>query len=409
MIEWGLFSSKALDYIRNSTARINIAHGSVRSSKTINCSVRWLKFLGDGPSGDLCMLGKTAATLQRNVLNDIFDIVGPGNYKWVNRQQGELILLNRRVYCFGANNEDAESKIRGATFAGSYCDEASLYPQSVFNQLMARMSVKGAQCFCNTNPDTPFHWFYTDYIQKEAITNKKVWHFTMDDNPNLDAEYVKDLKQMYTGVWYDRMILGKWVVAEGAIYDMFEPKKHMVDVAKVMKEMAITPRLFVACDYGTSSVMSWGMYAKYPNGFYVKIKEFYYDSVKKGAQLTDSQFAEKFAEWLDGVRPEAVYCDPSAASWKAELMQRDYRVFNAINNVINGIRCVSSLLSQQKFLIDNSCLNTALEYQSYSWDATAQARGEDKPVKKNDHTCDTDRYFLYTDTLYGMSGVYGRR
>ena len=409
MIEWRPFSPKALDFIANSDARLNIAHGSVRSSKTINCTVRWIKFLQDGPSGDLAMLGKTAATLARNVLNDLFDIVGTPNYRWINRQQGELILLNRRVYCFGANNEDAESKLRGATFAGAYCDEASLYPQSVFNQLMARMSVPNAQAFINTNPDNPFHWLYTDYITNDAITNKKVWHFIMEDNQSLSPEYISDLKQMYTGVWYDRFILGKWCVAEGAIYDMFDRSKHLIDTQEYMRQRASTFQYKVACDYGTSTVMSWGLYAKYPDGQYLKVREFYYDAEKAGKQKTDSEFANQFVEWLDGVRPTVVYCDPSAASWKVELLRRGYNVQNAINNVVNGIRCVSTMLANQKYLIDNSCKNTSLEYQAYAWDAKAQARGEDKPIKKNDHTCDTDRYMLYTDSLFGMSGVYGRR
>ena len=201
MIDSASFSEKALDFLTNSTARLNILHGSVRSSKTINCTVRWLDYLVNGPKGDLAMLGKTTATLQRNVLNDLFDIVGPKNYKWVNRQQGELRVFGRRIYCFGANNEDAESKIRGATFAGVLCDEVNLYPQSVFNQLMARMSVAGAQCFCNCNPDSPYHWFYTEYIQNDEIKDKKVWKFLMEDNLSLDPAYVQSLKQMYTGVW----------------------------------------------------------------------------------------------------------------------------------------------------------------------------------------------------------------
>ena len=106
MIQWAEFSPKALDFLANSDARVNILHGSVRSSKTINCTVRWLDYLLNGPQGDLAMLGKTTATLQRNVLNDLFDIVGPKNYKWINRQQGELQIFGRRIYCFGANNED---------------------------------------------------------------------------------------------------------------------------------------------------------------------------------------------------------------------------------------------------------------------------------------------------------------
>ncbi len=409
MIDWRPFSPKALDYIRNSKARLNIAHGAVRSSKTITCTVRWLTYMLEGPPGDLAMLGKTTATLQRNVLNDLFDIVGPGNYKWVNRQQGELRILNRRVYCFGANNEDAESKIRGATFAGVLCDEVSLYPQSVFNQLMARMSIAGACCFCNTNPDSPYHWFYTEYIMNSDIKDKLVWKFLMDDNLSLDADYMESLKQMYRGVWYERMILGNWVSAEGRIYDMVDRATHFINTQVHLAASGCSPaaiRWLVGCDYGTSTVMSWGLYAKLPSGVVYKVREFYYNAVKEKSQKTDSEFAVEFGKWLEGVVPSVVYCDPSAASWKLELMRRGYRVQNADNDVISGIRYVASQLSTGMYFMDASCINTEMEYASYVWDPVAQRQGKDKPLKEHDHTCDTDRYVLYTDSKNGLSGVY---
>lgn len=411
MIQWAPFSPKALDFLANSDARVNILHGSVRSSKTINCTVRWLDYLVNGPQGDLAMLGKTTATLQRNVLNDLFDIVGPKNYKWINRQQGELQVFGRRIYCFGANNEDAESKIRGATFAGAYCDEANLYPQSVFNQLMARMSIKGAKCFCNCNPDNPYHWFYTDYIMNPEIKDKKIWQFLMDDNLSLDQDYIESLKQMYTGVWYERMIEGKWVAAEGRIYDMFESDVHMIDTQAFIKAAGLNPKAIkwiVGCDYGTATVMSWGLYGKLPNGTYLKVKEYYYDAVKMKVQKTDHEFANEFDDWLKqmNIKPWAVFCDPSAASWKTELMRRGYVVLNANNDVINGIRQVATYLNTGKFFIDKSCVNTKMEYSTYSWDPMAQKQGKDRPIKEHDHTCDTDRYVVYTDSLNGMSGVY---
>lgn len=415
MIEWRPFSAKALDFIRNSDARLNIAHGSVRSSKTVSGTVRWLDYMVSGPPGDLAMLGRTTATLQRNVLNDMFDTVGVNNYKWVNRQQGELKILGRRVYCFGANNEDAESKIRGATFAGALCDEVNLYPQNVFNQLMARLSVPGAKCFCNCNPDSPYHWFYTDYITNDEIVNKKIWKFLMTDNLSLDPAYVEDLKREYTGVWYERMILGNWVAAEGRIYDMFDPKVHMIDTLDYIAKSGVNPaaiKWIVACDYGTSTVMTWGLYAVLPDGTYLKVKEYYYDAVKRKSQKTDAEFLNEFNTWLStapcppAYKPWAVYCDPSAASWKVALMRAGYRVMNADNDVVNGIRQVATMFNTGKFFMDLSCKETEKEYASYVWDPTAQRLGKDKPVKEHDHTCDCDRYALYTDTLNALSGVY---
>jgi PBSX family phage terminase large subunit len=410
MIEWAPFSPKALDFFDRSTARLNILYGAVRSSKTINCTVRWLEYIMNGPPGDLAMFGKTTATLQRNVLNDLFDIVGPKHYKWVNRQQGDLKVFGRRIYCFGANNEDAESKIRGATFAGALCDEVNLYPQSVFNQLMARMSIKGAQCFCNCNPDSPYHCFYTDYIINDDIQDKRCWKFLMDDNLSLDPDYVKSLKQMYKGVWYDRMIKGDWVAAEGRIYDMYEPSIHKIDTNTEIVKAGVHPnaiRWIVGCDYGTSTVMSWGLFAKLPDGRVFKTREYYWDAQKENKQKTDGEFANEFVNWLGGIIPTAIYIDPAAASWKVELMRRGYRILNADNDVINGIRFVGKMLASNRYFIDNSCKATDKEYVSYVWDSAAQLKGVDRPLKIHDHACDSDRYALYTDSQGELTGVYG--
>ena len=233
----------------------------------------------------------------------------------------------------------------------------------------------------------------------------------MDDNLSLDQDYIESLKQMYTGVWYDRMILGNWVAAEGRIYDMFDAQKNMIDTQAFIKSCGMSPKAIkwiVGCDYGTSTVMSWGLYGKLPNGTYLKVREYYYDATKTKVQKTDSEFADAFDEWIkhSGVKPWAVFCDPSAASWKTELMRRGYVVLNANNDVINGIRQVATMLNSGKYFIDKSCKNTELEYSTYSWDPTAQRQGKDRPIKEHDHTCDTDRYVIYTDTLNGMSGVY---
>lgn len=404
------FSDKALDFLQNSDARLNILHGSVRSSKTVNCSIRWIEYCLTGPPGDLMMVGKTVATLQRNVLNDLQDILGVKNFKWVNRQQGELYILGRRVHAVGASSEEAEARIRGVTLAGALCDEANLYPRSFFAQLMARLSVPGAQCFCNCNPDSPFHWFYTDYITNDAITNKKVWHFLLDDNPNLDPEYITSLKQMYTGMFYRRFILGEWCVAEGAIYDMFDKDTHVVNK---IPEIPKFGEILIGCDYGTSTVMSWSMFYRTPEGVYYKISEYFYDARKEKKQKTDQEFFEDFKRWASkwSYLKLLVYVDPSASSW-ITLLQRDaahFEVVKADNDVINGIRVVGSKLSSKQLFFHESCKNTIQEYPNYMWDPQKQSSGVDKPIKIDDHAVDSDRYVIYTRETHGLSGVYNVR
>lgn len=415
MINWVPFSPKALDVIKNADAQLNILHGSVRSSKTVTMTVAWIAYLRTGPKGDLVMLGKSVATLQRNVLNDLFDIVGPKNFHWVNKQQGELSILGRRVFAMGANNEGAEGKIRGATFAGAYCDEVNLYPESVWMQLMARLSVAGARCFANCNPDSPYHWFYVKVIKNVDILSKKVWHFTMDDNRSLSEEWKKQLSSMYTGVFKRRFIDGEWCVADGLIYDCFDKQRNVVHYdEEFIKKHAI--RYFISCDHGTSTVATWSMMVELNDvpGHIHKLDEYYYDAQVMRHQKSDHAYLQDFQEWEGSRRYLAdlhggwwyIYTDPAASTWKAALREAHYRVIDADNSVIDGIRTVSSLLDQGLFTMEPTCKNTIKQYESYRWDPDAQLLGVDKPIKEEDHTCDADRYGLYTYMRGRLTGIY---
>ena len=390
-MEWGKFSPKALDFIYNSNTWLNITHGSVRSTKTINCSVRWLQYVKTGPSGTLIMVGKTRTALQRNVMDDIQNICGRG-FRWISKTDSLCSIFGRRVYCVGANDERSEEKIRGATFAGAYCDEVSLYPESFFTQLLARCSITGAQIFCNTNPDSPYHWFNVKYITNEAIVNKKIWHFTLDDNPNLDQQYILNLKSAYTGLWYKRMILGLWVMAEGVIYDMFADD-NIVD---------IIPKAFqnecVAIDYGTGNPTVFYHLGRNNNEIY-GIQEYYYDSRARGKQKTDADYADDL-EKFNSNRAIPIIVDPSAASFIAELQKRRFIIHRAHNAVIDGIREVGKVLANKQYKISRKCENVIKEKYSYIWNAKAQLLGVDEPLKQNDHASDAERYGIMHLTKY---------
>jgi PBSX family phage terminase large subunit len=341
MFNWGKFSRKGLQSIRESNARINIWEGSVRSSKTICSLVRWLLYLRDGPPGDLLMVGKTERTLKRNILDPLEHIVGSKNFRY-KIGAGEGQLFGRRVYIAGANDERAAGKIQGLTLAGAYGDELSLWPESFFTMLLSRLSVPGAKLFGTTNPDSPYHWLKVNYLDRAGELNLKSWHFTLEDNLNLDPAYVEALKKEYTGLWYKRFILGLWVLAEGAIYDMWDDAKHVRPAPQDLK------RFIVAVDYGTSNPCTFGLYGWHDSSKPVVYltREYWYDARATGRQKTDAEYADDFKEWLGEIRPEAIYVDPSAASFIAELRKRGFRVKDADNDVIDGIRFVASMLTQ---------------------------------------------------------------
>lgn len=415
MIDWKPFSPKQRDFIENSTSKMNIATGSVRSGKTIACSVRWIFYLMTGPQADYCMMGKSLGTLKRNVINDMFDILGKNNIKWVDRQQGELLILGKRVYAIGAATEEAEERIRGATFAGAYCDEANLYPESVWMQLQARLSIPGAKTFANCNPDSPYHWFYKKVLRNKTM-DKKIWQFNMDDNLSLTEEYKRQLASQFSGVFKKRFIDGKWCVADGKIYDTFDPAKHVIDAVSIVNNIAEVDReYYIGCDQGTSVTCSWSIMCKdKKTGIHYKIREYYYEAKEERKQKDDAQYFADFQRLLEETIPAKflqknklpVYGDPAAASWDAMLTNHGYNFKHADNDVVEGIKFVLNLINTGKYYIDKSCRRTVEEYENYSWDEKAQEKGEDKPKKVFDHACDSDRYALYTHNKNNASGIY---
>jgi len=126
------------------------------------------------------------------------------------------------------------------------------------------------------------------------------------------------------------------------------------------------------------------------------VKEYYYSGRDEGKQKTDSEFADDLQSFIGELPVKAVIIDPSAASFIAELRKRNIKVQKAKNDVLDGIRFMAALLTKELIKFNDCCQETFKEFSSYIWDSKASERGEDKPVKENDHALDSDRYFCYT-------------
>lgn len=383
----------------NSTKRLNIWDGPVRSGKTFLSINRWIKYIGMAPPGDLLMTGKTNAALYRNVIRPMQELLGDEMDYGTKHDNRIVTLWDREIFCYGANDERSEGKIRGGTFAGGYGDEITLWPESYWTMMLSRFSIAGAQFFGTTNPDNPAHWLKAKFINRKNELAMNVFRWAIDCNVNLPKEYITALKAEYTGLWYKRYILGEWCVAEGAIYDFFDEKIHVISKDKMPTARYHT----VSVDYGTHNPTSFGLYGHnpYTTPKVWRVRGYWWDSKKEGKQKTDSQYAKDMKKWLGDVTPMKIICDPSAASFKLELKGADYNYFvvDANNDVIDGIRTQSKMLETGQYAIiddpsNKECIN---EYYGYMWDDKAADKGEDKPIKKGDHTKDDERYLLHTE------------
>jgi len=304
----------------------------------------------------------------------------------LNQGQGELTLFGRKIYLIGAPNIVAVSKIQGKGFVLVYCDEAETYPNDVWSMIGTRTDASGVQIIGTMNPGGPRSWMKVDYLDRLRDVDGRAWHFTLDDNPFLTERVKNRLKKQYTGLWYKRFILGLWVAAEGAIYDMWDEAKHVITSPKDQKY----DKIVVGVDYGTSNPTAFIMLGK-REGKWIAFKEYYFDG-RKGRQKTDIELANDLVKFISGHKVNYIVVDPSAASFKLQLAQMGLPVADADNSVLDGIRTVASCLSSGVLLVDESCSNLIQEFPGYSWDTKAQDRGEDKPIKSEDHALDALRY-----------------
>jgi PBSX family phage terminase large subunit len=360
------------------------------------------------------MCGRTERTIINNLLLPLQEMLGKNRVK-INYGTGTATIVGREVHIYGANNEQARTKIQGLTLAGAYLDEAETIPESFFKMLYTRLSVPGAKLWLTSNPGGPAHWLKIDWLDKARlwIDGKGKIHrnpspdalelhrytFLMDDNSSLTPEYVERQKKSYTGLFYRRYILAEWVAADGAVFDSWDNERHVVPHETLPAMRAV---LGLGVDYGTTNATSAILLGLGTDGVLYAIDEWRHDSRKAAVRLTDGQLSAALKDWLnnqqqDGFTPEWVIVDPAAASFKVQLDQDQVRnVINGENDVLYGIRTVSSLLNAGKLRISDRCTGLISEMPGYSWDTKATEKGEDKPIKVADHSIDAFRYAVAT-------------
>lgn len=95
-----------------------------------------------------------------------------------------------------------------------------------------------------------------------------------------------------------------------------------------------------------------------------------------------------------GNHSATVLVDPSAASFIVALRQRGVYVIEADNDVLDGIRKTGTLFRRRLLRVNECCTGLVDELGTYMWDDKAALRGEEKPVKQQDHGPDALRYFV---------------
>lgn len=373
-----------------------ICDGAVRSGKTIcmiTSFILWAMKCFNGANFSIC--GKSVGSAERNIIMPLQAVSDITHYFKVSYARSLHLLTvegmgkKNYFYVFGGKDESSYTLIQGITLSGIFLDEVALMPQSFVNQAITRtLSVENALYWFNCNPESPAHWFYTEWICNAEKKNALHLHFLMSDNPTLSQKQLEEAEKMFAGVFYQRYILGLWVAAEGLIYP-----EQAQGIGIVPTEERKYFLYYVSIDYGTLNPFSAGLWGK-SDGVWYRIKEYYYSGREKGKPLTDEEYYTELKKLIGNIRIEQIIIDPSAASFIACIRRHgEFSVRQAKNEVVEGIRKTSDAFKREIIKINDCCKAAIKEFSIYRWDDKSEI---DRPIKESDHAMDDIRYFVNT-------------
>jgi phage terminase large subunit len=247
-----------------------------------------------------------------------------------------------------------------------------------------------------TNPDAPTHWINTDLILSKQAS---IYYSRPEDNPYNPKDYIDRLKNL-TGVYYQRLYLGLWVQAEGAIYDEYDSSIHLVDEVNVDMD----GRFVVGIDFGYTNPFSASLYYLDNDDNIYLWKQVY------RTKRTVEEHVPAIREMVEGVKVEAWITDHDAEDRATLEMHMGIRTQGAYKAVLPGISAVKQRLKDKRLFFKRNAvaeidiqmqdmkrpLYTVDEIPGYRWSDKKQ----DTPIKENDHGLDELRYVIaYVDKI----------
>ena len=384
--------------------KIILPHGAVRSGKTYGASAAFITHTLQFEGKDFIVAAPGQIQIYRAILKTFDDLGMP--YKRV-KDGYEIPSKGKpnKLMTFPIQRPDSVNRLGGPTAQGALIDETTdCYQESVL-KIIERCSLPGSKIWMVTNPDTATHWYKTDFIDNPEL-NSVDFSFDLDDNPTLwdeeGEEYKAMLRATLKGVMLRRRYYGEWVSGVMNVYPTIERRIESYNRTRL-------ERFDISIDHANSSVTHALLWAWHPLHDRVHVvDEWRYDPNEHGEILSwEEQTAEilrHFKPWIRRAGISNWVVDVAPAGFKTSIERYISRpefegrcgiVHNAHKiKVTEGIDLVKLLELEQKFSIDPRCEDFIKGMINYQWDEKAAEKGEDKPLKEDDHGPDSARYYL---------------
>ena len=363
--------------------------GPVQSGKTFSTVWAFLLWSLDYTGEDFLLATRSRKQAQGTLVRYCEQFADTYRLQWRRREDHYILGANRFFILLGGK-KGTEAQARSFSAMGALADEATILDDEFINSLADRCSRPGAKFIMVCNPAGPAHPIKTDWV--DSADGHSLVHigFELADNPTLTPAYVASLHRRYSGPMKARMVYGEWAVASGAVFP------HIADAIRPLPRDLPVWRYSCGLDYAHSSVTHAVLRAHLSDGTSWVVDEWRHDGDESG-RMTDEQQADAIMVWLADRNVDKMCIDPNASAMFATMRRRmPGRVLLGDNDVSPGIQMIRRDTEEGTLLINRKCVHLVREMLNYEWDALTADRGDDKPVKRNDHGIDGLRYDVYS-------------
>ena len=335
-----------------------------------------------------------------------------------NKTDGSFTYPNGSViYSGGMMDDKQRESVRSiggdGGLDGAWFEEANAFTRQDYEEIIGRVRHTAAdwqQIILTTNPDSPIHWIYKDLIQGGGAS---IYYSRAVDNPNNSPAYIGNLQKM-TGVMKDRLVDGKWVQAEGAIYSEYDPLIHMID----LKDCPEFVNRYRAIDFGYSNPFVCQWWGEDADGRLYRYREIYQ------TQRLVEELTPEIIRLSKGESISFTVADHDAED-RATMAKHGINTIAAKKDVSPGIQVVKARMKVQSdgkpriFFVRGALVEidplldsakkpvcTEDEIPAYAWKKYDDGKpNKEEPVKINDHGCDPTRYMVMQLDSVGLTEV----
>lgn len=411
-----MITNKQAEYIKNATKRWNVKVGGTGTGKTYidqhyTIAKRTKQFAGR--EGIYLLIGVTTSTIERNVLAPMREVFGDGLVGNIIKGESTVQLFGETYYVIGAEKENAVNKIQGATVKYIYGDEFVDWNESFFNMLTTRMRVEGATADLTGNPKHPNHWakLFIDKMVEDGTMFYQ--HSTIYDNPTLPKEFVESqLVELAGTTEFNRLILGQWASAEGAIYKGFDDRNIISheEYAKIKDQVLYVQ---IGVDFGGNKSKTAFQATAILKGFdIITIKERRFEE-EKDINYINTEFEKFITDIYDqGYNVRVIRMDNADSvairSMKTYAQQSGHVDPNLMRNarkgaILDRVRTYQRMINSKRYKVLEDCVITTSAFQNAVWSDKVDKDGKEKRLDDGTMNIDTlDAQEYSTEELHNV-------